>query len=287
MTAATPFRTRPVARVTRPIDWGPDAQTDRKRIVIMPERPELTDPFLSMAEDWFSAVGFDWHPHRGFETVTLVLDGAVEHRDSTGAAGLVEVGDVQWMTAGSGVLHQELAAQRRGTHMLQLWVNLPARLKGVPPAYRDLRGASSPQLQAAGVSGTVYAGTLLGSMAGTGPLHDTALAMVEVAAHARVVLDVPDRHRAFGFVLTGSLAAGEPATEVGSGHTFWVDPALPGSHGVAVVGGSRGARVLVASGRPHREPVAQHGPFVMSTEAELEQAVRDYWAGRFGSVPTS
>ena len=116
---------RTVARVETKRQLGPDAQVDDKAMIIGPDAPASTDPFLVLSEDWFSSPGFEWHPHRGVETVTTVLDGVLEHGDNAGHARALEPGDVQWMTAGRGIIHRELAYRNEHAHTLQLWVNMP------------------------------------------------------------------------------------------------------------------------------------------------------------------
>ena len=135
---------RTVARVEDKIHFGADSQVDDRNVVITPMNPALTDPFLLLSEDWFSTPGFEWHPHRGLETVTLVLDGVLEHGDNLGNAGALSTGDIQWMTAGRGIIHRELAFRNERAHTLQLWVNLPARLKMAGTRYQDLRAADRP-----------------------------------------------------------------------------------------------------------------------------------------------
>src|ERR1700710_2749251 len=128
---------RTVVRVTQKRQLGPDSQVDDKALIIVPGHPALTDPFLLLSEDWFSEPGFEWHPHRGLETVTTVLDGVLEHGDNLGNVGALEAGDVQWMTAGRGIIHRELAYRNEHVHTLQLWLNLPARSKMSATAYQD------------------------------------------------------------------------------------------------------------------------------------------------------
>jgi len=138
MTSTSPLlQERRIDRSHAVLELGPDGQVDRKAIVIPPSNFELFDPFLMLAEDWFSRPGFDWHPHRGIETVTVVLDGALEHGDSRGNAGVLGPADVQWMTAGSGIIHRELAHRDEHAHTLQLWVNLPSTHKMVESRYQD------------------------------------------------------------------------------------------------------------------------------------------------------
>ncbi len=150
MTTSTPLA-RTVARVTTKQHLGPDEQVDDKALIITPVDPSLTDPFLLLAEDWFSSPGFEWHPHRGLETVTTVLDGVLEHGDKIGNAGALEPGDVQWMTAGRGIIHRELAYRNEHAHTLQLWLNLPARSKMAETRYQDVLAASRPRVTLPGV----------------------------------------------------------------------------------------------------------------------------------------
>ena len=132
---------RTVVRVEDSIPFGGDAQVDDRNVIITPVNPAATDPFLLLSEDWFSTPGFEWHPHRGLETVTLVVDGVLEHGDNMGNAGALTTGDVQWMTAGRGIIHRELAFRNERAHTLQLWVNLPGDLKMVDTRYQNLLSA--------------------------------------------------------------------------------------------------------------------------------------------------
>ncbi len=157
---------RTADRVTRKQRLGPDAQVDDKAMIIAPADPRLTDPFLFLAEDWFSSPGFEWHPHRGIETVTTVLDGVLEHGDNIGNAGALQPGDVQWMTAGRGIIHRELAYRDEHAHTLQLWLNLPARSKMVGTRYQDVLAGSRPRVTLPGVVVDVVSGTVAGV---TGP----------------------------------------------------------------------------------------------------------------------
>ena len=138
---------RTAARIEDRLHLGPDAQVDDKSLLFTPAAPRLTDPFLVLADDLFSSPGFDWHPHRGLETVTLVLDGVLEHGDNLGNAGALTAGDVQWMTAGRGIIHRELAFRDERAHTVQLWVNLPAALKMTDTRYQDLLAGRRPVIE--------------------------------------------------------------------------------------------------------------------------------------------
>ncbi|MGH3370876.1 MAG: pirin family protein [Nocardioidaceae bacterium] len=137
---------RGIARVEDRRRLGPDAQVDDKAMVFAAADPALTDPFLFLAEDWFSSPGFEWHPHRGIETVTTVVDGVLEHGDNLGNTGALEPGDVQWMTAGRGIIHRELAYRNEHAHTLQLWLNLPAARKLTDTRYQDLLATGRPRV---------------------------------------------------------------------------------------------------------------------------------------------
>jgi len=230
--------------------------------------------------------GTPWHPHRGFETVTYLLEGEAEHRDSMGNHGFLHAGDTQWMTAGSGVLHKEgpsAVAQRTGgrTHGLQLWVNLPAELKMTTPAYQDLRAAENPTVELDGAIVRVIAGTLFG-LTGPGSTHTPiSYAHVTLAARSSVATDLPAGHTVLAYPMTGAFRIDgdhDGGTQVDEGILAVVE----GEH-LTLTGVAERSEVIVLTGRPIGEPVARYGPFVMNTEAEVRQAFVDFDHGRFGS----
>lgn len=153
---------RTVARVRSKQMLGPNEQSDDRALIFGPEDPALTDPFLILGEDWVSSPGFEWHPHRGIETVTTVVDGVLEHGDSQGNAGALRAGDVQWMTAGRGIIHRELAYRDEHAHIMQLWINLPADRKFAESRYQDLTASARPQVTRPGVVLDVVSGTVEG-----------------------------------------------------------------------------------------------------------------------------
>jgi redox-sensitive bicupin YhaK (pirin superfamily) len=281
----TPVRT--VARVETRQRLGPDAQVDDKALVFAPGDPARTDPFLLLAEDWFSSPGFEWHPHRGLETVTAVLDGVLEHGDSLGNAGALEPGDVQWMTAGRGIIHRELAYRDEHAHTLQLWLNLPAARKLVDTRYQDLLAAHRPRVTRPGAVVDVVSGTVDGV---TGPAlnHvDVQGALVRLDPGATLSYPLPARHRAFVYVVEGrATVAGRGVV---AGQTAWSDPVAGVDGGselpLAAPDGDAPTRLMVYSGTPLREPVVFGGPFVMNRRVEITQAFADFHAGRFGEVP--
>ena len=249
------------------------------------------DPFL-MLDDFRSddssqfLAGFPWHPHRGIETITYVLRGDIEHGDSLGNSGVIGTGDVQWMTAGSGIIHQEMPKGDEG-HMwgFQLWANLPASEKMCDPHYRGLTGADIPGLRTTtGATVRVIAGQVGGA---TGPVRGIAIHPqyldVSVPAGAEFTHPVEPGHTCFAYAIAGE-------GEFASGHRAGNRTVVlygDGDH-VRITAGEAGVRFLPVSGRPLDEPIAWRGPIVMNTEEELHFAFREYREGTFvkvGKVP--
>ena len=238
----------------------------------------MLDAFGSDKPDDYIA-GFPDHPHRGFETITYMIAGRMLHRDSAGHEGLLENGGVQWMTAGRGVIHSEIPQQQDGVmEGFQLWLNLPARSKMQPPGYRDIASHEVPEWQGAGITARVIAGRCHG-VAGAVQREDTEPVYLDLhlAAHARFEQPLPATHNALLYVYRGGLTAG--ATGVRK-QRMAIFANTADSDGVALTAGPDGARAILIAGRPLGEPIAQHGPFVMNTQAELVQAVQDFQSGR-------
>lgn len=277
---------RSVVRVERKMHFGGDTQVDDRNVVITPMRPELTDPFLLLSEDWFSSPGFEWHPHRGLETVTLVLDGVLEHGDNIGHVGALTTGDVQWMTAGRGIIHRELAFRNERAHILQLWVNLPGEMKMVDTRYQDLLADRRSVIETDGaridlISGE--AGGVQGPALNNWPISG---AVITLEPGRRLDHLLPGRDRAFVYVLSGRVTvAGRP---VRAGEIAWSDP-LPQASlstiALETADGDEHSVVMVYSGEPIGQPVAMGGPFVMNSASEIEQAFRDFHSGGFGDIP--
>jgi quercetin 2,3-dioxygenase len=292
-------RERPVASVTTaPSAYEGEGFPVRRAFAGVDLR--ALDPFIHM--DQMGEVeyapgepkGTPWHPHRGFETVTYIIDGTFRHQDSNGGGGLITNGDTQWMTAGGGILHIEeppeaLVASGGLFHGFQLWVNLPARLKMTGPRYQDIRAGQVALLSSAdgGALIRVIAGEA-GGHQGPGVTH-TPITLLHATLQPGARLRLPWRpgFNALGYVLAGSGTAGAQNHPVRSGQL-----AVFG-HGdvITVAADSRsespaqGLDILVLGGEPIREPVAAYGPFVMNTRDELVQAFEDYQAGRLGVIP--
>ena len=256
------------------------------RVIGGQQLPDL-DPFLLLdefgtdrPEDYLA--GFPDHPHRGFETVTYMLDGRMRHKDNHGNEGVLVPGSVQWMTAGRGLVHSEMPEQLEGRMRgFQLWVNLPARDKMTDPRYQEFAPALIPQVQPAdGVLVKVIAGRV-GETAGpiAQPATDPVYLDIELRPGAAWEYDLPEGHNAFAYVFEGAGSVGEDedarplsAQELG---------VLAGGDRFKVRAGGAGARLILVAGRPLREPVVRHGPFVMTTKQEVMQAFVDFQEGRF------
>ena len=259
------------------------------RVLTQPLQKRL-DPFLMLdafgsdaASDYIG--GFPSHPHRGFETVTIMLEGRMRHRDSVGNVGLLEPGSVQWMTAGRGIIHSEMPEQQEGRMAgFQLWVNLAAKDKMTAPAYRDVPPAEVPVVTlAGGVSVRVIAGHALGR-AGAVSRPTTEPIVLDITLPAGQTFDaaLPAGHNAFVYVYGGVVeVGGEAPARVESERMAILanDPAADGVRLRADAALARPARVLLVAGAPLNEPIAQYGPFVMNTSAEIQQAVTDFQRG--------
>jgi redox-sensitive bicupin YhaK (pirin superfamily) len=238
--------------------------------------------------------GTPWHPHRGFETVTYMIDGAFQHQDSTGGGGLITNGATQWMTAGAGILHierppEEMIASGGLFHGIQLWVNLPAAKKWVPARYQDIGAQRVTLLTSA--DGTSLVRVIAGDVAGeSGPgVTHTAMAMVHATLTPGAVLELPwaAGFNALVYVLSGRGSVGEGQAEVRAGQLAVLGSGDYVTLAAALRQESRAPAldVLVLGGQPIREPVAAYGPFVMNRQDELAQAFDDYRAGKLGTIP--
>ena len=254
------------------------------------EVPRL-DPFL-LLDDFRSqnpaefVAGFPWHPHRGIETVTYMLDGFVEHEDSIGNKGVIRSGDVQWMTAGSGIIHQEMPKHLDDGKMggFQLWVNLPADHKMMDPRYQEVQDARIPEVDAAkDVAVRVIAGEVAGIR---GPVRDIVVEPeyldVRVAPHAVFDHPVKRGHRAFAYVLQGRGRFDDASGEVVDSENLVL---FRDGARVRVEATDRPLRFLLISGKPLHEPVAWWGPIVMNNRHELEHAVEEFQNGTFVKHP--
>ena len=276
---------RTVAKVISGQPTSDGAGVRLTRMIGTPALEQL-DPFLLLdefksdrADDYLA--GFPDHPHRGFETVTYMLAGAMEHRDHAGNRGELVPGSVQWMTAGRGIVHSEMPRQRDGLMWgFQLWVNLPARDKMIAPRYQDIAPERIPEATLAeGVTARIIAGKVGGVV---GPVEGIATEPLYLDVHlspdAAVELPLTLGHNAFAYVYDGraTLGPASSAREVGAGQLA----VLSDGDALRAATGSVAARLLLLAARPLREPISRYGPFVMNTREEIVQAVDDYRNGR-------
>jgi quercetin 2,3-dioxygenase len=254
---------------------------------------DLVDPFLLLDEmgpvDYRpgEAVGAPDHPHRGFETITYMLEGQFEHEDSAGHKGVLRPGDVQWMTAGAGIVHSEMPSREireKGgrVHGFQIWVNLPAKLKMTRPRYQEVEGAKIPQ--AVSPDGRARVRVVAGEALGTSAVIDTHIPIVyqdwTLDSGADVTVALQREEQAMAYVFEGSVLVGNEGREIKDGQL-----ALLGTgDAVRLRGAPGGGRLLLLAGVPIDEPVARYGPFVMNTQDEIVQAVRDYQSGKMGEI---
>jgi len=279
--------TREVVEVVHGMPTSDGAGVKLRRVIGQPQLSQL-DPFLLLdefgtdsPEDYIA--GFPEHPHRGFETVTYMLDGRVRHRDNHGHEGVLAPGGVQWMTAGRGIVHSEMPQQQEGRMRgFQLWLNLPARDKMTEPKYQEFGPERIPvATPGTGVNVKVIAGQV-GAVKGpiSQPATDPTYLDVSLTAGAQFVPELPARHAAFVYVFEGSVRVGRGAAAavVKQGEMA----VLGEGSSVQLTGESKDAasRAILVAGRPLNEPVARYGPFVMNTREQLIQAVEDFQKGR-------
>jgi redox-sensitive bicupin YhaK (pirin superfamily) len=273
---------RPISRRLRGQPTSDGAGVSLTRVIGTGQLPAL-DPFLMLDEfgsdrpgDYIA--GFPSHPHRGFETVTYMLDGRMRHKDNHGNEGLLTPGSVQWMTAGRGIVHSEMPEQEEGLMRgFQLWVNLPAKDKMGAPAYQEFAPDHIPVARPArGVDVKVIAGRIADvegpvKQPATDPTYfDLALEADAAFEHA-----LPSGHNVFAYVYEGEVASGDAVAGKGELLVFGAGDA------VRFAGRAPKSRLILVAGRPINEPVARYGPFVMNTQQEIMQAVQDFQAGKF------
>lgn len=282
---AEPVQSRKVERLIRGIATSDGAGVKLTRVLTQDLQRRL-DPFLMLdafrnenPDDYIG--GFPDHPHRGFETVTYMIAGRMRHRDSAGNQGLLGPGGVQWMTAGSGLIHSELPEQDEGLmEGFQLWLNLPAARKMTAPSYRDIPSASIPEIESDdGVRVRVIAGEFA-HVTGAVQRPDTEPLFLDIhmPVGSQFRQSLLPTHNAFVYVYRGDVSI--EATGIADRHMAILSNTGDG----VIVHASQESRVLLIAGRPLAEPIVQHGPFVMNTPEQIHQAVRDYQAGKFSAV---
>ena len=254
-------------------------------MILNPERYEEFSPFILMAEDWFKRGTFSDHPHRGFQTVTYVIDGRLEHIDNAGGYSILDAGDAQYMNAGWAARHAEEAFDDDLIHTLQLWLNLPKNLKHTETSYQNIYVEDAPIVNIEGGYIRVYSGDIAGV---TGPMNSLVpITMTEISlsAGAEYVHVLPVNHNAFLYMLAGEMEFGESKTKIGKTGaatlSFNEEGSEINSSELKIKASSR-SKVLIYSGVPIREEIALGGPFVMNTQEEIREAFRDFHRGVFG-----
>ncbi len=256
---------------------------------------DMLDPFLMLDEKEpevhqpGSAKGAPDHPHRGFETVSYVLDGETEHSDSLGNRDVIRTGDVQWMTAGDGIVHSEMPSTRIQTeggrvHGFQLWVNLPAALKRTQPRYQALSADKLPNVEGEGWKAIVIAGQVFGVHGPAATHTPIVYAHLSLGPGALINIELPADHQAGIYVFGSSAVVGQASTPVENRHLAVFTPGDGAITLAAPLGADGPTEALLMAGCPLNEPVARYGPFVMNTKAEIVEAIEDYQAGRMGKI---
>ncbi len=284
---ATDVQTRPIVFKTQGVAASDGAGVNLRRMIGTPDL-DMLDPFLML--DWFHSdepndylAGFPDHPHRGFETVTFIVNGRMRHRDNKGHEGVIEPGGIQWMIAGSGIVHSEMPEQENGLLSgFQLWINLPAAEKMSPAGYQEFDSSRIPVENRDGAALHLFAGRTGSGTSGpvSGRPTEPFYADIHLQPGARLSETLPADHSAFAMVYDGMISlpvtAGVEDGTVSAGELA----ALGFGNTAEINAGSNGARFLLVAAKPLGEPVARAGPFVMNTEAELHQAFADFRAGR-------
>ena len=250
--------------------------------VVSPDEFVLNDPFIMLADDHVDIgdrpVGGP-HPHAGFETVTLVLEGAIEDRDE---GGVIHAGEVQWMTAGRGIIHSENVRARGKVRILQLWLTLPKAERWTAPAFQDIHAGAIPVRREPGVEMRIYSGASGGLQSST--RNHVPVTMVEIVMRPGTAVDqeLPASYNGFAYVLDGSIQIGDQATPAQTGQVAWLDRAEgEGATVLRIVAGQEGARLVLYAGQPQGDPIAAYGPFIGDSQDDIRRLYAEYRSGRF------
>jgi redox-sensitive bicupin YhaK (pirin superfamily) len=255
--------------------------------VVSPEDFVLNDPFIMLADDHLDIgerpVGGP-HPHAGFETVTLILEGAIYDRDE---GGVIKAGEVQWMTAGRGIIHGENVATKGKVRLLQLWLTLPRGRRWTAPAFDDIHTDAVPVRREPGVEVRIYSGAS-GHLASTTRNHvPVTMAEITMDPHTVVDQDIPMSYNGFAYVIRGSVGIGQDAQFLQASQVGWLDrPGDDGTSVLHVVAGEEGARLVLYAGQPQGDRIVSHGPFIGDSKQDIVRLYTEYRAGRFERLST-
>jgi quercetin 2,3-dioxygenase len=243
--------------------------------LVAPGNWDEIDPFLVLMEDWTAQGAFDSHPHRGIETVTYMIDGSISHYDNHGHKGIIGSGEALWMTAGRGLVHNEIPIDDRLIHTLQLWVNLPKKDKLVPASLQELTAENVPRRRIGGAEVIVFSGTSGGLVAPTRNYAEVTMVEIRLEPHATFEQDLPADYNCFVVALEGAGFVGSSAVLIRGGQVAWLEYERDESKVVFASTDNR-FRAILFAGRPLREPVVAQGPFVMNSEEDIERAYADF-----------
>lgn len=276
-------RIRRMIRSVRDVTYEKRGEGHTAGFILEAGKWEEYDPFLIMAEDWFERGTFPPHPHRGIETVTYVIDGKLEHTDNQSGTSVLEPGDVQWMTAGSGIIHSEEAVKGETVHTLQLWVNLPSDHKMTKPHYQNLRREQMPVRQEEGAKIRVFSGSSKGAQATTKNIVPVTMVELTLEAGTSIAQQLPARYNGFIYIIEGIGTFGAEKTEGKKGQVLWMDRPNEdcGEETIIEFHAKEKLRVILYAGEPIGEKIVARGPFVMNSEEEIRQAYLDYQSGKF------
>lgn len=258
----------------------------KARVVIPPGNWNRFDPFLLMAEDYMKKGAFDYHPHRGIETVSYMIDGELYHRDNIGHSGILRKGDTQWMSAGKGLLHLEEAPENKYAHFLQLWINMPASKKMAEPRYQDILFNKTPLRKEQGVEYRIISGSSANVFSNT--KNYTPVTMVEISLKAgySAIQDFEKDYNGFIYIINGSGIFGVNNILGYKEEILWMNSSIENRSEISMQA-TEDLKLLVIAGKPLRETVVANGPFVMNTQEEIMQAYEDVRAGKFGTWPAT
>ena len=268
-------------RSVRDIVFRENSPTHKVGLVIEPGNWEVADPFLLMAEDFFVRGTFGMHPHRGIETVTYVIEGKLEHADNKTGGGELLPGDVQWMTAGRGIIHTEDPAVGVIVRSLQLWVNLPSDKKMTEPRYQNMRAQDMPVREEQGATIRVFSGSSMGVTAATQNHVPVTMVELNVDAGATVMQDLPGSYNGFLYIVEGQGTFGKDNMVGKEGQVLWLERGVDTEQTEVSIHATTKLRVLLYAGQPIGEKVVARGPFVMNSDEEIVQAYKDYREGKF------
>ena len=268
-------------RSVRNVVYQENSPTHKVGLVIEPGNWEETDPFLLMAEDFFERGTFGPHPHRGIETVTYVIDGNLEHYDNKMGGGELHPGDVQWMTAGKGIIHSEEPAIGEVVNCLQLWVNLPSDKKMTEPRYQNMRAEDMPVRREDGATIRVFSGSSADVIADTKNHVPVTMVEMKLDTGATVIQDLPGNYNGFLYVVAGKGTFGNEGTTGEKGQVLWLEHGITAEKSEVKIHALEKMHIMLYAGLPVGEKVVARGPFVMNTEEQVMQAYQDYRDGKF------